>query len=136
VSNCPGLHCDGCSGHGRGGCAALLVIGGIVVAAEALEWAVAHEWEILAGTGVVAVLAVAAVAGLVRWISRREARHVAARPFLTAREVPQIRRAAADLAASAERAAIVYRDLHIHLDGVPAAEQAQIIRQALGRGKE
>jgi len=32
---------------------------------------------------------------------------------------------------SAERPALPFRDLHIHLDGAPSAEQAAVIRQAL-----
>jgi len=32
---------------------------------------------------------------------------------------------------SAERPALGFRDLHIHIDGVPSADQAAMIRQAL-----
>jgi len=132
---CPGLHCEGCGQHDGSSGAVVLVIGAAVVAAEVLEWIAAHAVEVMAITAACVVLAVAAVVALVRWGDRRESRHATVRPFLTAREVPGIGNGLTGLAASAERPAIVYRDLHIHLDGVPGAEQVQVIRQALGGGE-
>jgi hypothetical protein len=45
--------------------------------------------------------------------------------------VPEIRTVRSDLPPPAERPALGFRDLHIHLDGVPAADHAAVIRQAL-----
>jgi hypothetical protein len=131
---CPGLHCEGCGDHGRGGgCAVVVLIGGIAVAVEVLEWIAAHALELMAITAACVVLAVAAVVALARWGDRREARHATARPFLTAREVPGIGNGPASLPTPAERPALGFRDLHIHLDGLPADEQAAVIRRALNQ---
>lgn len=129
MSGCEGLHCPGCGHGGHGG---LVVIGGgIVAAALAGEWVASHLWELLAVTAVCGALAVAAVAALMRWGDRREARHAAARPFLAMRAVPEIGTRVPAPVASAGPPALGYRDVHIHLHGVPAAEQAAVIRQAL-----
>ncbi len=70
-----------------------------------------------------------------RWGERRDARQAAGGPLWIVREVPAAvtsnRHPRAGLDASAERDALGFRDLHIHLDGVPAASQAGVIRQAI-----
>ena len=120
---CPGLHCAGCSdGDGIG---QVLAIGAAaVVVVELAEWVFARMWWILGGTAVAFAITVWIVWRLMRWADRREARHTAEHPFLITREAPAA-------ITSAGRPALGFRDLHIHLDGAPSAEQAAVIRQAL-----
>jgi hypothetical protein len=121
--DCQGLHCPGC---GDGGIKVWVIAGAIAVAVavEVAEWVAAHAIELMLVTFVAAGLAVAAVAALYRWTARREAAWGASH---AAQRAAGIGNAITDLAPSAGRPAIVYRDLHIHLDG----EQADVIRQAL-----
>ncbi len=122
MSRCEGLHCPGC--RDGGGKVALVGLGILVVVVEVVEWIAGHVWELLAVTTVCGALVIAAVVALFKWADRRDARHGAEKPFLVVREAP----AAVN---SAERPALGFRDLHIHLDGAPTTEQAQVIRQAL-----
>jgi len=122
--SCPGLHCAGCAGG-----AAIPVWP--LAAVYGLAWIAEHIVEVIAVSAACGVLAVAAVVALIRWADRRDARHAARRPLLITRaEVigPPRRQAAVT---SAERPALGFRDLHIHIDGVPSADQAAMIRQAL-----
>ena len=123
MSDCPGLHCDGC-GSGNSGCGvAVLIIGATAVAAEVVEWVAAHALELMVITAMCVALAVAAVAALFRWAGRRDARHAVDRPFLTEREVTAV--------ASAPRRELAAPALHLHFHGLPADEQAAIIRTAI-----
>ncbi len=71
-------HCPGC-GDGDG--AAVVIGGGILAGIIAVEWVASHAWEVLAVTAACGALAVAAVAALIRWGDRREARHAIEHPF-------------------------------------------------------
>jgi len=96
-------------------------------------WVAEHIIEVAIVSGTCGALAVAAVVWLMRLGERRDARHRAAASIWTVREAPPIPQVLAESVTSAERPALGFRDLHIHLDGVPATEQAAVIRQALGR---
>jgi hypothetical protein len=120
--SCSGLHCAGCGGGGGAGAVVVLA------AFEGVEWIAAHVVEVIAVSATCGVLAVAAVIALFRWADRRDARYAVERPFVIAREIPGVSPTAVP---SAERPALGFRDLHIHLDSVPSAEQAAVIRQAL-----
>lgn len=140
MTRCEGLHCSGCGDSGHGGL--VLAGGGILMAMLAAEWVAAHAWEVIAVTAVCGALAVAAVVALVRWASRRDARHANERPFLTVREVsiPVVESAppGSEIPApgfDGERPALGFRDLHIHLAALDGDEQARIIRTALTEGK-
>lgn len=123
----PALHCSGC-GDGVGQIGQVLAIGGAaVVVVELAEWVFARVWWILGGTAVAFTIAVWIVWRLMRWADLREARYAAEHPFLVTREAPAA-------VTSAGRPALGFRDLHIHLDGQPTAEQVQVIRQALNGG--
>jgi hypothetical protein len=119
--SCSGLHCAGC-----GGGAAVPVVA--LVAFLGIEWVVEHLVEAVAVSAACGVLSVAAVVFLMRWGERRDA---VRRQLWTvqADALPprQIRHAVSDSA----RSELGFRELHIHLDGMPSAEQAAIIRQAL-----
>ena len=97
---------------------------------SASMWVAEHLVEVIATSAVCGALAVAAVALLMRWADRRDARQRAAASIWTVRPsaLPADRREAVG---QAERAALPFRDLHIHLDGMPSPEQAAVIRQAL-----
>jgi hypothetical protein len=122
MSSCPGLHCPGCGDSG-GSAKVILIIGAAAVAVEVLEWIAAHALELMAITAACVALAVAAVAALFRWAARRDARHAVERPFLTAREVTAV--------VSAPRRELAAPALHLHFHGLPADEQAAIIRTAV-----
>ncbi len=122
--SCPGLHCAGCAGG-----AAVPVVP--LVAFLGLAWVAEHLVEVAIVSAACSALAVAAVVALMRWQERREARRAAGGQLWSVREVPQIPHVRAESVTSAERPALGFRDLHIHIDGVPSAEQAAVIRQAL-----
>lgn len=111
--SCSGLHCSGCVG----GMAVPIVP---IVAFCGLAWVAEHLVEVVIVSGTCGVLAVAAVVVLMRWAGRRDTRQAVAWQQMRAREVPP-----------AVRPALGFRDLHIHLDGVAADEQAEVIRQAI-----
>jgi len=124
--SCPGLHCACCSGGGGG--IAILAL----VAFEGAEWVATHLVEVIATGATCAILATATAIALFKWADRRDARRAALWQFQYAREAPSVRTENRDfLSASAERPALGFRDLHVHLDGLPSAEQAAVIRQAL-----
>ena len=121
--SCPGLHCAACSSG-----AAVPVVP--LVTAFGLAWVAEHLVEVAIVSAACGALAVAAVVALMRWQERREARRAAGQLW-SVREVPQIPHVRAESVTSAERPPLGFRDLHIHLDGVPVADQAAVIRQAL-----
>jgi hypothetical protein len=139
VSGCEGLHCGGC-GSGGGGIKAAVIAGtvALVAAVEVAEWVQAHAVELMIVTTVCVGLPAAAVVALYRWTGRREAAWGARRAALRAAAevshppVTNVPRGGEILTGGVDRAALGFRDLHIHIDGQPTAEQVQIIRQALG----
>jgi hypothetical protein len=120
--SCPGLHCACCSG---GSAVPVMILAG----ALGVDWILTHLAEVAAVAVACGALAVAASVALLRWADRRDSRRA---QLWAVREVAGIG-TAVPISAS-ERPAIVYRDLHIHLDGIPASEQADVIRRALGGG--
>ena len=124
--SCPGVHCAECIGG-----AALPVVPLLGFCGAA--WVAEHIIEVAITCGVSGALAVAAVVALMRLGNRRDDRQRAAASIWTVREVPRIRSAAADLAASDGRRELEAPAVHLHFHGEPAAEQATVIRQALGR---
>jgi hypothetical protein len=121
--SCPGLHCDGCAQPGRGGgCAAVIAIAAAAVAVELLEWIAAHALELMVVTAMCVAMAIGAVVALFRWAARRDARHAAERPFLTAREVPAV--------TATVRREIAAPAIHLHFHGA-TTEAAAIIRNAI-----
>ena len=102
-----------------------------LLAVYGLAWVAEHIIEVVIVSAACGVLAVAAVVVLMRWACRRDDRRLAAWRLSQAREVPVIGTRVPDSVTSAERPALGFRDLHIHLDGVPVTEQAAVIRQAL-----
>jgi hypothetical protein len=122
--SCSGLHCGGCAGGAAVPVVPLLAVYGVA-------WVAEHVVEVLATSAVCGALAVAAVIWLMRWSDRRDAVRRAAWELRYIREKPQIRTARSDLPPAPDRAALPFRDLHIHIDGVPTTEHAAVIRQAL-----
>lgn len=130
--SCPGLHCPGCSGGQSLGILAAGVVG-LVLADEACVWVADRIWWIGGTLAVLVGLSAAAAITLGRWADRRDERRAVAWRALKAAEASVIGTRVPDSVTSAERPALGFRDLHIHLDGHPSAEQAAVIRQALGR---
>ena len=131
--SCPGLHCPGCSGgQSLGVLAAVVAV--TYVAAETVLWVAEHIWWIVGTLAVCFVLAVAASMWLEAWADRRGARFAARHGIRSRADVilPEPVRAVV-VERVPERPALGFRDLHIHLDGVPTPEHAAVIRQALGR---
>jgi hypothetical protein len=136
--SCPGLHCACCSG---GSAVPVAILAG----ALGVDWVLTHLVEVAAVAGTSGALAVAASVALLRWADLRDSRRaelwavrVVSHSAVTGMRPPawNVTAACDSDVSSAERPAIVYRDLHIHLDGIPAAEQADVIRRALGGGNE
>ena len=98
----------------------------ILAGALGVDWVLTHLVEVAAVAGGSGVLAVAASVALLRWADRRDSRRA---ELWAVREVAGTGTAVP--VAAPEHPAIIYRDLHIHLDGIPASEQADVIRQAL-----
>jgi hypothetical protein len=122
---CGGLHCAGC---GVGGIAVPVVS---LVAFLGLEWVVEHLVEVVTISATCGALSVAAVVVLMRWGERRDA---ARRQLWTVRaEALPPRESGTPVPIAADRPELGFRDLHIHLGGMPDATQAAVIRQALGR---
>jgi hypothetical protein len=132
--NCAGLHCPGCSGGQSLGILGGAVIG-LAVAAETVQWVAERIFWIGGTLAVCLALAVAAGMWLERWADIRGARFAAAHGILSRADVilPEAVTQSGTRVplTSAERPALGFRDLHIHLDGVPDAAQAAVIRQAL-----
>jgi hypothetical protein len=131
--SCPGLHCACCSG---GSAVPVAILG----TALGTDWVLTHLAEVAAVAGGSGAVAVAASVALLRWADRRDSRRAElwAVREMSHRAVTGMPPGGWEVTAgcdtevpSAERPAIVYRDLHIHLDGIPASEQADVIRQAL-----
>jgi hypothetical protein len=95
-----------------------------------LDWLVMHIIEVAATSAACGVLAVVAVAALMRWADRRDARHAAARPLWSARKAPAVTSAAAPRVTASPVPAIE-NHYHIHLPDVGEQAAARIIRQAL-----
>jgi hypothetical protein len=127
MSSCAGIHCAGCLGG-----AALPVVPLLELCGAA--WVAGHIIEVAAVSGACGALAVSAVVALMRWADRRDERQRGAASIWTAREAPPITHVRAESVTSAERPALGFRDLHVHLDGLADAEQVQVIRRALGDG--
>ena len=89
-----------------------------------------HIVEVAIVSAACGALVVAACLALFRWAGRRDNRRLAAWRLSQAREVP-VSAPACRMVTSAERPALGFRDLHIHLDGMPATEQVEVIRQAI-----
>ena len=125
---CSGLHCAGCAGG-----AAVPVVP--LAAVFGLAWITEHIVEVAIVSATCGVLAVAAVVALTRWADRRDDRRAAEWRLLHTREVPRAlpgsATGVADIETSAGWPTLGFRDLHIHLDGMPDAAQIAIIRQAL-----
>jgi hypothetical protein len=65
---CKGLHCNGCSGGGRGAAVVLIVLVLVVMIGKAVSKAVQHAWHVLAVVLEVVVIALAvSVVVLVCW---------------------------------------------------------------------
>ena len=128
---CPGLHCDGC-GDG-GGLASILALVPAALAAVAVEvFVLAHLVAIAAGVAVLAVVTLAAVLFLRRFmvVDWAPGRVPAALPVpATALPVP----AAAEAVSAPRRAAIEApaQHLHIHVHGLAPEDAAAVIRQAV-----
>lgn len=128
---CPGLHCACCAGG-------ITVPVVPIAAAFGLAWVAEHLVEVIIVCGTCGALAVAASIALFRWASRRDDRRLAAWRLSQVCEVSHTAvtnspRGGQFVTArlDSERPALGFRDLHIHLDGMPDAAQAAIIRQAL-----
>ena len=121
---CSGLHCAGCAGG-------ITVPVVPLAAAFGLAWIAEHIVEVAIVCATSGALAVAAVVALMRWADRRDALRAAAWRQLHTRPVPEVVSATTVLPPPTAATALGFRDLHIHLDGVPDATQVAIIRQAL-----
>ncbi|SRR6266568_1048174 len=125
--SCSGLHCAGCAGG-----AAVPVV--LLAEFCGLVWVADHLIEVGIVSAVCGALAVAAVVALMRRQERREARHAASQSIWTVRAEPVAAAKTRDsLSAPAARPELESRALHLHFHGLPDAEQAHVIRQALGR---
>jgi hypothetical protein len=129
---CPGIHCACCAGG-------ITVPVVPLAAAFGVAWVVEHLVEVVIVCGTCGVLAVAASVCLFRWADRRDGRRAATWRLLHARVVSKAAVTNSPpggrfltAGCDTERPALGFRDVHIHLDGVPAAEQAEVIRRALG----
>jgi hypothetical protein len=133
---CLGLHCPGCSEGQSLGIAAATVLG-LVLLAETVQWVAERIWWI-GGTLVLCfALAVAASMWLERWADRRGARFAAAHGIVSRADVTLAAPAAAvGLPRQQRSAGEPPAAIHLHFHGLPAAEQAAIIRQALPERNE
>ena len=135
--SCPGLHCPGCSDGQTLGLAGGLVLG-LVVLDRAVPWVAARVWWIGGTLAVCFALAVAAGTWLERWNDRKAAAWGAARGILSRADVvsvPAVKNVppgGTSLTPGPGRRALpVPQVVNINFFGVPDAEQAAIIRQAL-----
>jgi hypothetical protein len=130
---CSGLHCAGCAGGAAVPVVPLITFCG-------LAWVAEHLIDVAIVSAACGALSLAAVMALMKWADRRDARQAARWRLLHVREVaeigkpitvsaPEIRHAVTDLPAIEARP-----EVHIHLHGVPVADQAAVIRQALNGG--
>jgi hypothetical protein len=127
---CPGLHCDGC-GDGGGLASILALVPAALAAVAVAVFVLAHLVAIAAGVAVLAVVTLAAVLFLRRFmvVDWAPGRVQAALPVLaTALPVP-----AAEAVSAPRRAAIEApaQHLHIHVHGLAPEDAAAVIRQAV-----
>jgi len=128
--SCPGLHCPGCTGG-----QSLGILAGVVavawIADETVQWVAERIWWIGGTAAVCFALAVAASMWLEAWADRRGARFAAAHGILSRADLvaPEVSKALP--LSSTPRSAIGPAEVHLHFYGVPDADQATIIRQAL-----
>jgi hypothetical protein len=129
---CPGLHCPGCTGKQSAAVVAVLVVL-VVIADELLPWVAERIWWIGGTVALCFALATAAAMWLERWADARGARFAARHGILSRADVILAEPVRAVVVEPVpERPALGFRDLHIHLDGMPTPEQGAVIRQALG----
>jgi len=137
------------TGYGLLGSLASLgfIAAGAAAGFEAAVWLLARIVWVLGTLAVVVALAAAVIVTLFRLADRRDARRMevwrmqradAAQPIPSA-PPPELGAAQTcscgarpDLAQPAGRAALGFRDLHIHLHGTADEGQAEVIRRALG----
>jgi hypothetical protein len=123
--SCGGLHCAGCAGG-----MALPVVP--IVELYGLTWVIEHLAEVVTVSAACGALAVAAVVALMRWCDRRQARAAIGRPYLYVREVPAVTASAERVPiADTARPAVAAPQVVFNFYGVPEADQAHVIRQAL-----
>jgi len=111
---CSGLHCAGCAG----GIAVPVVP---LVAFLGVEWVIEHLVAVAAISGTCGVLSIAAVVFLMRWGERRDAAH---RQLWTVRADALPPRQICHAVSDSAPPELGFRDLHIHLDGMPDTTQA------------
>ena len=127
---CPGLHCPGCS-EGQSAGIAVAAIAGLVLLDQAVPWVAARIWWIGSTAAVCFALAVAASMWLETRSERRGREWGAERGIYSRADyiapvkcVPRI--------TEGERPAIAPH-VTVNIFGMPDAEQAEVIRKALGR---
>jgi hypothetical protein len=121
---CPGLHCDGC-GDGGGLASILALVPAALAAVAVAVFVLAHLVAIAAGVAVLAVVTLAAVLFLRRFMVvdwAPAALPVTALPVAAAEAVSAPRRAAIEAPA---------QHLHIHVHGLAPEDAAAVIRQAV-----
>jgi hypothetical protein len=128
LSACNGLHCSGCAAGSAAPVAAFAAFFGGA-------WVAAHLVEVAIVSAACGVLAVAAVAALMRWADRRDARHAARYPLMVTREAPPTLTVTVTPQVSpGTSSAAIEQHIHFHFD--PAdREAARIIRTALPQGE-
>lgn len=109
--SCSGLHCAGC---GAGAAVPPAALAGLF----GLAWVAGHLAEVIAVSAACGVLSVAAVAALVRWADRRDARHAARGPLLITR-------------APAPPPPAIEQHVHYHIHVADTAATARVIGQAV-----
>jgi len=125
------LHCPGCSEGQSLGIAAAAVVG-LVLADETVQWVAERIWWIGGTLAVCFALAVAAGMWLEAWAERRAAAWGAAHGIVSRAAVLQVERVRAVVVDPVpERRELEPPALHLHFHGLPDAEQAAVIRQAL-----
>jgi hypothetical protein len=123
---CPGLHCDGC-GDGGGLASILALVPAALAAVAVAVFVLAHLVAIAAGVAVLAVVTLAAVLFLRRfmvvdWAPAALPVPATALPVAAAEAVSAPRRAAIEAPA---------QHLHIHVHGLAPEDAAAVIRQAV-----
>ena len=111
------------AGGGAGIFGAVLAV---VIASEGIEWVLARIWWIAGFAAIVIALAAVVLWRLMRWAHARDERYRQAwaeRQAVLAVPRPQV--------PGPQRQAIAPAPVHIHFHGLPDADQAHIIRQAL-----
>jgi hypothetical protein len=133
---CPGLHCPGCSGRQSLGVLAALVAV-VYIADQACTWVADRIWWIGSTLALCFALAVAASMWLEHWSDRRGAKFAARHGIVCRADVilpPPVVRAVVT-GPVPERAALAPPAITVNIFGMPSAEQAEVIGQALERNK-